>query len=297
MVAIRQFKRLVLLFCVFVYCLDAEEIRVSADSFFADENKFYSILTGNVVVNKGDFDTLKAEQIEIFFNQDKQPIKYRATKNVTFKILLKDKHYDGSGNELIYEPLQDRYTIVGNAYLHEVEEDKKVYGDKIVADQKSGTYQVDAKKGAQTKMIFQIQGAKKEEVVATADKFYFNDGALKASLIGKAQVVKGKDDVLNANQIDILFDADKKPLKYVATGDAYFRIFMNLKHYNGKGGSLIYEPNKELYTLKDNAFLQEVEDNKQIFGDIITVDQNKGHYAVNSNKKAPVKLFFKVEGK
>lgn len=297
MVTIRKVMLFLVFFAFSALC--AEEVQVSADNFFADENKLYSLLTGNVVVNKGKTDTLKADQIEIFFDADKQPIKYIAKGKVTFKILLKDKNYDGSGDEVIYEPLAEKYTINGNAYLHESGDDKKVYGDKIIADQSKGSYKVEAKQNSQIKMIFQTLNDKKqvENVVATADNFTYNEGAAKASLLGNAKVVKGKDDVLTSKEIVILFDANKQANKYIANGDAKFKIFMNDKHYNGKGNTLTYEPKKEFYTLQGNAFLEELEDKKQIYGDVITVDKIKGHYAVKSNKKAPVKLYFKVEGK
>ena len=40
-------------FALFIGAIDAEQVQVTADNFFADENKQISTLNGNVVIKKG----------------------------------------------------------------------------------------------------------------------------------------------------------------------------------------------------------------------------------------------------
>ena len=78
---------------------------------------------------------------------------------------------------------------------------------------------------------------------------------------------------------------------------------INESHYNGKGDILTYEPKTEIYTLKGNAWIEEVETKREVFGDIITINQLNGKYEVNSDRsskkidKKPAKLIFKIEDK
>ena len=141
----------------------SEKVEVTADNFFADEVKQISILTGNVTIKKGDYDTLKSDKLTITFDKNKQPTKYTATGNANFKILLNSKHYDGKGGVLTYTPTNETYTLENSAYLHESESKKEVFGDKIVVNREKGTYEVKSGSGAEKKpirLIFQVEDNK-----------------------------------------------------------------------------------------------------------------------------------------
>ena len=140
-----------------------QKVEVTADEFFADEVKQISHLTGNVVVKKGDYDTLRSDKLTITFDKNKQPTKYTAIGNANFKILLNDKHYDGKGGVLTYTPANETYTLENNAYLHESETKKEVFGDKIVVNREKGTYEVKSGSGNEKKpirLIFQVEDNK-----------------------------------------------------------------------------------------------------------------------------------------
>ncbi|MBQ7270673.1 MAG: lipopolysaccharide transport periplasmic protein LptA [Campylobacter sp.] len=141
----------------------SEKVEVTADNFFADEVKQISILTGNVTIKKGDYDTLKSDKLTITFDKNRQPTKYTATGNANFKILLNGKHYDGKGGVLTYTPTNETYTLENSAYLHESESKKEVFGDKIVVNREKGTYEVKSGSGAEKKpirLIFQVEDNK-----------------------------------------------------------------------------------------------------------------------------------------
>lgn len=139
--------------------LFAAKIQITADSFKGDENALEANLKGNVTIKNGDYDTLQANKAKILFDKNKTPKKYTASGNARFKAELKGKLYDGSGDEISYDPISQIYTLNGKAYLHEINTDKKLYGNKIVVNQKKGTYSVDGD-GKPIKFIFDTQDKK-----------------------------------------------------------------------------------------------------------------------------------------
>ncbi|QCD52969.1 lipopolysaccharide transport periplasmic protein LptA [Campylobacter sp. RM16192] len=153
-------KKIILAFIFSILPLVAQNVEVTADDFFADENKFISELSGNVSVKKGK-DILTADKVVIYFDKNRNPIKYVATGNAKFNVFIKDKNYNGSGHELVYEPKSNLYTINGSGFLHEVDSDKRVYGEKISVNQNSGTYSVNSGNKKPVKFVFQVEDNKK----------------------------------------------------------------------------------------------------------------------------------------
>ncbi|MBQ9292451.1 MAG: lipopolysaccharide transport periplasmic protein LptA [Campylobacter sp.] len=159
----QKFYKLAVILAICLNLNASEKVEVTADEFFADEVKQISILTGNVTIKKGDYDTLKSDKLTITFDKNRQPTKYTATGNANFKILLNGKHYDGKGGVLTYTPTNETYTLENSAYLHESESKKEVFGDKIVVNREKGTYEVKSGSGAEKKpirLIFQVKDNK-----------------------------------------------------------------------------------------------------------------------------------------
>lgn len=161
-----KFNIALILFLLFSINSFAEQVEVTADEVTADENKMISKLIGNVHIKKGSYDTLDANEVIIYFNKDRKPIKYVATGNARFKGILKDKHYDGRADIITYEPEKKYYTLSGNAHLHEVETKKEVYGDVITIDQINGAYNVNStrsknKNKKPARLIFQVEDRSK----------------------------------------------------------------------------------------------------------------------------------------
>ena len=142
--------------------LYGEQVEVVADRFSADETKLRSEFTGNVKVTKGK-DVLIADHLLITFDKKRQPIQYVAKGNAQATVVLKEKTYFVKGQILTYEPSRLRYTVQKDAFLHEKETDKKVYGETITVNQTEGTYEVDGKASQPVKFIFQVEEKPKEE--------------------------------------------------------------------------------------------------------------------------------------
>jgi lipopolysaccharide export system protein LptA len=161
-------KRVLLfLFLGFMILNAQEEVEVQADKFWANEKEGQGIFTGNVVVTKGS-DILKAEKLTIYFDQDKNPLKYVASGNATGNLTLNGIKYFGKGEIFTYEPKLSRYTIQKNGMLHEIDTDRKVYGEFITVNQTTGSYEVDSKPSEPVKFIFKVD--EKEDEGKSEDK-------------------------------------------------------------------------------------------------------------------------------
>ncbi|MDR1554449.1 MAG: lipopolysaccharide transport periplasmic protein LptA [Campylobacteraceae bacterium] len=147
---------IVLLLTLFV---KAEQIEIDAKNVYADEINQIVEFTSNVRVVKGE-DKLSADKIVLYLNKKGQPLKYVASGNVHVRVLLNKKEYKADGDKLTYETENQKYTLEGNAFLSEVDTDRKVYGETIEANQINGTYSVKGKNSEPAKFIFQIEDKK-----------------------------------------------------------------------------------------------------------------------------------------
>ena len=58
---------------------------------------------------------------------------------------------------LTHEPKNQTYILKGNAFLHEIDSDKKIFGDEIIVEQLKGIYNVKSKDKEPVKFIFQVE--------------------------------------------------------------------------------------------------------------------------------------------
>jgi len=148
--------RLLLVVLGFAVFLNAQTVEVVADKFFADEKKMISEFIGNVVVTKGR-DKIEAQKIVITFDENRQPLKYKASGDVKIDVVMEENIYFGSAQTITYSPIKDQYTLTGNAFLHEKVSNRKVHGDKIFIDQLTGRYEVHSDGESPVKFIFKVE--------------------------------------------------------------------------------------------------------------------------------------------
>ena len=132
----------------------ADIIEIDAKSFFADEKKGESVLSGDVLIKSGK-DTLKTDKLFLYTDKNRKPLKIIAKENVNFQIFLDDKIYNGKSKSLSYDVIKDIYEMNGNATIIEKKENKKLYGDTIIIDRKNNTYLVKSDKKP-SRFIFEI---------------------------------------------------------------------------------------------------------------------------------------------
>ena len=154
------------LFCSTFLFAQSETLIIDAQDFQADDKKGISIFTGNVKIKMGE-DKLNAQRVDVFFETDKKtnnktPLRYEATGKADFEIVTKDKHYVGNGDKIIYSPQKEEYTIIGNGFIHEQNDDRKIYGDTIYVNQLSGEAKVKGSENKPVKFIINVDRGNKE---------------------------------------------------------------------------------------------------------------------------------------
>lgn len=143
----------------------SEILEIDAINFNADDKKGISTFTGSVKVKMGD-DRLNANRVDIFFETDKKtdnkvPQKYEATGDANFKIISKDKHFEGKGDKIIYNPKKEEYTIIGNGFVYEKNDDRKIYGENIYINQLNGEAKVKGDSKKPVKFIINVDRGEK----------------------------------------------------------------------------------------------------------------------------------------
>ena len=148
------------LFCSTLLFAQSETLIIDAQDFQADDKKGISIFTGNVKIKMGE-DKLNAEKVDVYFTTDKNnakvPLKYEATGKADFEIITKEKHYIGNGDKVIYSPQKEEYTILGNGFLQEKNDNRKVYGDTIYVNQLTGEARVKGSEQKPVKFIINVE--------------------------------------------------------------------------------------------------------------------------------------------
>lgn len=99
---------------------------------------------------------------QIKIQKNKVATKYEATGDADFEVISKDKHYVGKGDKIIYVPLKEEYLIIGNGYVHEKNDDRKIYGDNIYINQLTGEAKVKGTENKPVKFIINIERGEKK---------------------------------------------------------------------------------------------------------------------------------------
>ncbi len=135
----------------------SEQLIIDAKNFEASDKKGVSSFSGNVKIQMGK-DKLNADRVSVFFSSNgKTPTKYEAFGNVNFELNTKTKKYIGKGNKVVYSPLKEEYTILGNGFLQEKNDDRKIYGEKIYVNQLSGEAKVSGSENKPVRFIINVE--------------------------------------------------------------------------------------------------------------------------------------------
>ena len=148
------------LLCSTILFAQSETLVIDAQDFQADDKKGISIFTGNVKMKMGQ-DKLNADKVDVYFTTSKDnakvPLKYEATGKADFERVTKDKHYVGNGDKINYSPQKEEYTIIGNGYIQEKNDDRKIYGDTIYVNQLTGEAKVKGSENKPVRFILNVE--------------------------------------------------------------------------------------------------------------------------------------------
>ena len=134
----------------------------------------------------------------------------------------------------------------------------------------------------------------KAEDMKITSKYFHYDTAKKESVFkGNVKVKKGKDNI-EADEIIVFFDKNKKPQKFVAEGNVKFIIALDKNStYKGKSQKLIYQLHNGNIILTGNAEIVKLETNESVKGNKIILNRITKNAEVIGGKK-PVEIIIKV---
>jgi lipopolysaccharide transport protein LptA len=146
--------------------LQAEEnyLNIDAEHFEANKKKNIMSFKGNVKMTKNK-DILRCQTLLINTKESKNdplkqiPNEYKATGNVSFELHTRDSILKGTGDAVLYYPESKKYIIVGNGYLEDTKDGKRLSANKIYIDEKTGHTKIDGQKGKPIKFRLKLDNS------------------------------------------------------------------------------------------------------------------------------------------
>jgi len=149
-------KYIILFTLLLTSLLNAEDLKIKANSFKADENTGISIFSGNVNIIKKN-DELNASEVTVYIDKEKQPTKFVAVGDVSFTIETKQGAlYKGQAGRVIYLPNEKEYHFFKDVHLRQINEKKEIIGEEVVLKTTEGKAYAKGIESEPVIMIFNI---------------------------------------------------------------------------------------------------------------------------------------------
>lgn len=134
----------------------AENLDIQAQKVFADEKKGVTIATGKVKMIKGE-DKLNADEVRIYVNKARKPLKFEAIGNVDFLLLTQDgRRLKGKSDTLIYLVQANEYQLIGRAQVQEIGKPNFLRGEKITLNNDNNFANVESSSNAPVRVIIDL---------------------------------------------------------------------------------------------------------------------------------------------
>lgn len=134
----------------------AENLDIQAQKVFADEKKGITIATGKVKMIKGE-DKLNADEVRIYVNKVRKPLKFEAIGNVDFLLLTQDgRRLKGKSDTLIYLVQANEYQLIGKAQVQEIGKPNFLRGEKITLNNDNNFANVESSSSAPVRVIIDL---------------------------------------------------------------------------------------------------------------------------------------------
>lgn len=152
-----KMKLLTTMFFILMTILNAQELKIKANTFDGDEIAGVSIFTGEVNVIKEN-DELNASKVTIYTDKKRQPTKFVAVGDVSAHIQTeKGAIYNGKAQKAIYYPNKKEYHFFKDVYLQQVDEKKEITGDVVILKTIEGKAYAKGAKSEPVIMIFKLK--------------------------------------------------------------------------------------------------------------------------------------------
>ena len=119
---------MLLVFSIFLF---AQNLQIISKTFKYDSKANVSIFKGDVNATKGK-DKILSDEMYVYFNKEKKPVKFIAKGNVRFVFALDENStYKGRCEELTYFIKTGDIVLKGNAFVKKLETNESISGDLI----------------------------------------------------------------------------------------------------------------------------------------------------------------------
>lgn len=140
----------------------AEQLKIVADAFTANEKEGRSVFEGHVRIKKGA-DELNASRVEVFVDPERTPTKYVAEGDASFFIHTEDNDaYRGRAQKVVFKPLEQEYRFFGDVHLKQLNEHKQIDGEEVVVNIRAGTAKAKGAEKQPVIMIFNLPDREKK---------------------------------------------------------------------------------------------------------------------------------------
>lgn len=161
--------KLLTVFLLNIIVVNAEENYLNIDAKHFESNKQKNILyfTGDVKMTKNK-DILLCQKLVINTETSPKdatkqiPKDYKATGKVSFILYTVDNVLKGKGDVVYYYPNEKRYIIIGNGFLEDTKEGKKIFAEKIYIDELTGRTKIDGAKNKPIQFRLRLDDTKDE---------------------------------------------------------------------------------------------------------------------------------------
>lgn len=111
---------------------------------------------------------------------------------------------------------------------------------------------------------------------------------------GDVNIIRGNDE-LNASKVTIHTNSAQEPTKFIAEGNASFKIkTIEGALYTGKAHKVIYLPKTKEYHFYQDVHLKQLDDKKEIIGDEVILKTVEGKAYAKGAAKEPVIMIFNM---
>ncbi len=153
-------RQIILLTLFLLISVQAEQLKIIAESFNGDEKTGITIFQGDVKIQKGA-DELNASTVTIYTDAKRKPTKYIATGNVSFYIKTENKSiYKGKAQKAIFVPAKSEYHFYTDVHIEQLDEKKEINGEEVVISTIEGKARAKGGKSKPVIMTFEIEEKK-----------------------------------------------------------------------------------------------------------------------------------------
>lgn len=146
--------RKIIILMIFSIFLNAERIEIDAKLFEGSKTQQSGVFSGGVSVKQGE-SYLKCSTLRIDLDSKNKIKSYVANLVNDFLIIMGNKKFTGSANEIKYDVAKDTYELSGKVIINE--DKKNLMADYVIINQSSGTYKIKSNTDDKpVKIIFEL---------------------------------------------------------------------------------------------------------------------------------------------